>query len=191
MKGNVKRFPTAAIDPVERRSHFRVLASLSFRLRMAPEAANQVPAADLVSAYEDLASSATRYRKEMNAAGRSFIDKTLALLDRLVGEVVRERDDAGWSDEALVEANISAGGIGYVGHVDLPIGADVEVWFTVLSHGPRTPFRARGVVRRVAPEGEGVSVGIEFVDMSTSARERLVRLVFDLQRVELRRRSDS
>jgi len=189
MKESVKRFRSAAND-VERRSHFRVLASLRFRLRIAPQAPDQVPATELVAAYEDLASTATRYRKELDGAGRSFIDRTLDLLDRLVGEVVRERDGVGWSPESLVEASISAGGIGYVGRADLPVGAEVEVWFRVLTHGPCTPFRARGVVRRAEPEGGAVNIGIEFVDMSPAARERLVRLVFDLQRVGLRQRAE-
>ena len=191
-----KRFRSAASEDVgdERRGHFRVLASVDMRVRMAPLAANEVPDGDrdLVAAFEDLSSSAGRYRKELSGPGRAFVDRLMTVLDGAVGQIAQQNDSALWASEGVIEANISAGGIGFRTRQALALGELVELQFAVLSVASSIPFRARAVVKRCAADGPAMyDVGLEYLEMAPSTRERLVRLVFDLQRVELRRRSET
>lgn len=175
----------------ERRNHYRVDTSISVRLRRASEAANAGPSdrKDPVEAFEQLASAAARYRKELSGAGRQFVDRLVATLDAVVGELSEASTTTGWTPKVVVEANVSAGGLGFHTDRHWSVGEGVEVEFAVLGEQSSVPFRAQGTVRRCAPVDEGgYHVGIEFQDMAATTRERLIRLVFDLQRIQLRSR---
>jgi|GEM_PF-1755814 len=184
----------AALSDSERRSHFRVMARVEMRVRMAPLAANDIPDTehDLVTAFEELSSGATRFRKELGAPGRAFLDRLMAVMDGVVGQLAHQHLEQAWTSEGVIEANISAGGIGFLSKHHLHLDDGVEVQFSVLSATSSIPFRAQAAVRRcqASPEG-GFEIGLEFLEMSSSSRERLVRLVFDLQRLQLRQRSES
>jgi hypothetical protein len=195
MTDKVKRFRSAASEEAapERRSHFRVLASVDMRVRMAPLAANEIPDGerDLVAAFEDLSSSAARYRKELSGTGRAFVDRLMAVLDGAVGQLAHASDAPLWASEGVIEATVSAGGMGFRTRQKLALDELVEVQFAVLSVASSIPFRARAIVRRCHKVGPEVyDVGLEYAEMAPSTRERLVRLVFDLQRIELRRRAE-
>ena len=191
MAQNVKRFrPNPRADESdERRRHFRVLARVNLRGR-APQAANEVPDAerDLINAFEELASASTRYRKELGGPGRAFLDRLMMVVDGVVGQMVTMSDEGSWTNEGVVEANISAGGIGFCSQHQFHVDEIVEIQFTVLCQHSVSPFRTRAHVRRcnVVTAGQ-YDVGLEFVDIGPLTRERLVRLVFDMQRAELRR----
>ena len=190
MAQNVKRFrPNArAAESDERRRHFRVLARVSLRGR-APHAANEIPDAerDLVNAFEELASAAIRYRKDLGGPGRAFLDRLMMVMDGVVGQMVTMSDEADWTDEGVVEANLSAGGIGFCSQQPLQVDEFVEIQFTVLDQHSVTPFRTRARVCRCNLVSVGqYDVGLEFAEIGSLTRERLVRLVFDMQRAELR-----
>ena len=182
-------------DPVgaERRSHFRVFANVDLRVRLAPLVSNEFPELepDLVFAFEELASSATRYRKELSASGRVFIDRLLSVMDGVVGQLTRGGLESSWSSEGVIEANVSAGGIGFCTPYKIALDEVVEVQFAVLAASSAVPFRARASVARCRFLAPGIyDLGLEFLEMSVSSRERLVRLLFERQRSLLRRRSE-
>ena len=190
MAQNVKRFrPTPrAAESDERRRHFRVLARVSLRGR-APHEADEIPDAerDLVNAFEELASAAIRYRKDLGVPGRAFLDRLMRVVDGVVGQMVTMSPEAAWTDQGMVEANLSAGGIGFCSQDPLHVDDFVEIQFTVLDQYSVTPFRTRARVRRCNLVSVGqYDVGLEFDEMGPMTRERLVRLVFDMQRAELR-----
>lgn len=199
MTDKVKMFRAASdaepTDQVgaERRSHFRVFASVDLRVRMVPLHANELPdlERDLVTAFEELSSSATRYRKELSASGRVFVDRLMTVMDGVVGQLSRGPSETTWSSEGVIEANLSAGGIGFSTSYGLTLGEIVEVQFAVLSASSAIPFRAHASVVRCQLITTGLyEVGLELLEMAPSTRERLVRLIFDLQRALLRKRSE-
>lgn len=195
MADNVKSFRSSEPNRTspERRSHFRVEAVVSVRTRRPRAAANEIPTdggIDPITAFEDLASTATRYRKELSGSGRLFLDRLMITMDALVGELSQRRIEGAWGRRTLVEASLSAGGIGYAAEAAIAVGTEVEIEFSVLSQGSSVPFRVVSEVRRclALPEG-GFDIGLQFIEMGHNTRERLVRLVFDLQRLDLRQRS--
>jgi hypothetical protein len=175
----------------ERRNHYRVDTDISVRIRRAVDTANDGPrsSGDPVEAFEQLASAAARYRKELSGAGRQFVDRLMATMDTIVGELSKDGVSTGWTPKQTANANVSAGGLGFLTDRHWNDAEAVEIEFSVLSEQSSVPFRAQGVVRRCAPVEEGgYHLGIEFDDMAGTTRERLIRLVFDLQRVQLRSR---
>lgn len=176
----------------ERRDHYRVDTQISVRMRRVAVAAGSPPSEQLndpVEAFEQLASAAARYRKELSGAGRQFVDRLMATMDAVVGELSKGNSSVGWTPKAVVEANVSAGGVGFHTDRHWSDAEVVEVEFSVMSEQSSVPFRAQGRVRRCAPLDEGgYNLGVEFDEMASTTRERLIRLVFDLQRVQLRSR---
>ncbi len=177
----------------ERRDHYRVDTAISVRMRRVAGTANDSPTEqinDPVEAFEELASAAARYRKELSGAGRQFVDRLVATMDAVVGELSKANSAVGWTSKAVVEANVSAGGVGFITDRHWTDAEKVEVEFSVIGEQSSVPFRAQGLVRRCAPLEEGAyNLGVEFEEMAGTTRERLIRLVFDLQRVQLRSRS--
>ncbi len=194
MAQDIKRFrlnisAAETAESAERRRHFRVLARVSLRGRE-PHEADEIPDAerDLVNAFEELASVATRYRKDLGGPGRAFLDRLMMVVDGVVGHMVAMSDEGAWTNEGVVEANISAGGIGFRSSHHVQVGEFVEIQFTVLCQDSVIPFRTRACIRRCnIVDGGQYDVGLEFADMSPTTRERLIRLVFDMQRADLRR----
>ena len=195
MVERLKRFrapePETAADD-ERRNHYRIDTQVSLRVRHAASSTPEGPrvGVDLVESFEELSSAASRYRKDLTGSGRQFLDRLMATMDALVGAQASGSTAGGWTPKSVVDANLSAGGLGVHSERAYALGESVEVEFSVLGEQSAVPFRALGRVRRCEPVvSGGYDFGVEFEEMAATTRERLIRLVFDLQRVQLRSRS--
>lgn len=176
-------------DPMEqRRRHFRVAVTISLRLR--PAADGDAASRDSVSAYEELVSAASRYRKELEGPGRAFVDRLMAMLDALTGELAGRDREGGWSESRAVAANLSAGGLGFHWGEGQARGSVLDLEFAIADAESTVPFRLRGVVVRSEPAGGGgFEVGVEFSATPAPTQQRLVRLLLEMQRVDLRSRA--
>lgn len=179
--------------PAERRNHYRLQTNAKLRLREATGAgAGESGGNDAVARFEALAVSASRFRKEASPAGRAFVDKLMATLDALVGEATEgSAASSDWCPALVLEVNLSAGGVGFLWSQRIPLGTAVEVEFTVECDQTSVPFRLDARVVRCRDAGPDWDLGLEFLEMATPTQQRLVRLLFDLQRLQLRRRSTS
>ena len=177
--------------PAERRNHYRLSTNAKLRLR---EASLVEPAGggnDPVEAFEALSSAAARFRKEASPAGRMFVDKLMATLDALVGQASQGAvGSSEWCPALVIEVNLSAGGVGFLWSQRIPEGTHIEVEFTIECAQTAVPFRLDSKVVRCQPARDGFDLGLEFVEMAAPSQQRLVRLLFDLQRQSLRRRAD-
>ena len=177
--------------PAERRNHYRLDTNAKLRLRVAPLTEREPSGNDPVAAFEALSSAATRFRKESSPAARVFVDRLMATLDALVGEVSEAGGGASdWCPALVIEVSLSAGGMGFVWGQALAEGTAVEVEFTVECDQTSVPFRLEAKVVRSRPVGEGADLGLEFLEMNAPSQQRLVRLLFDMQRQHLRDRSN-
>jgi hypothetical protein len=176
--------------PSERRDHYRLDTNAKLRLRK-PSLVEATPASgDAVDKFEALAAAATRFRKEASPAGRVFVDKLMATLDALVGEASQTGGGSGdWCPALVLEVNLSAGGVGFPWSQHIDEGSRVEVEFSIDCDQTSVPFRLDARVARCRPLREGYNLGLEFTEMAAPTQQRLVRLLFDLQRLQLRRRS--
>ncbi len=174
-------------QPAERRSHYRVETTVKVRLRPAGEG-DAPRTSDPVAAFEELAVVATRFRKEASATGRIFVDRLMATLDALVGES-SQGPSADWCPALVVSASLSAGGVGFRWNREHALGTELDVEFTIESEqSSSVPFKLRCRVRRCHPTDGEFDLGVEFLQVPTATQQRLVRLLFDLQRVQLRSR---
>ncbi len=176
--------------PAERRNHYRLDTNAKLRLREAPLVESPGIGSDPVDAFEALSSVAARFRKETTPAGRAFVDKLMATLDALVGEVSQGGAAAvDWCPALVLEVSLSAAGMGFSWSQRIAEGTPVEVEFTVDCDQTAVPFRLDARVVRCGVEPDGFGIGLEFLEMRAPAQQRLVRLLFDLQRQQLRLRT--
>ena len=172
--------------PVQKRQDFRVATSLELRLRpsgSSPAAAGPDP----VALFEDLSLAQTRFRKELGPAGRAFIDKLMTTIDALAGIAAAAQGDDGWSEPIQGQADLSAGGLGFVVPDSLVVSSEYELEFSLPESGTSVPFRCEGVVVRCdARPGGGFNCGVAFTGLSPSTERRLIRVVLEFQRVQLR-----
>jgi c-di-GMP-binding flagellar brake protein YcgR len=177
-----------ALQRPQRRRHYRVEVTLEMRMRTAdPE--NRSREDDLVDRFAQLHSAASRFRKELRGPGRTFIDALMRTLDDLSAEVVQKQlGPAGWGPKSVVGADLSAGGVGFEWDSFQAPGTHVEIEFTVHEANSRVPFRLTGTVARCerTESGSGFEIGLEFAEANGSMQQRLVRMLLDLQRVQLR-----
>ena len=82
--------------------------------------------------------------------------------------------------------NISAKGLRFAGLMMLRVD-DVALLSIELPDCPADPLKVRGRVRHV---DENERMGIEFLDLSVQQQERIMHVVFEQQRVALRRRHE-
>ena len=116
--------------PVQKRQDFRVATSLELRLR--PSGSSSAAAGpDPVALFEDLSLAQTRFRKELGPAGRAFIDKLMTTIDALAGIAAAAQGDDGWSDPIQGQADLSAGGLGFVVPDPLPVSSEYELEFSL------------------------------------------------------------
>ncbi len=174
----------------ERRNHYRLDTTARLRLREAPLVDSGGGGGDSVDKFEELAAAAARFRKEASPAGRVFVDKLMATLDALVGEASQGGQASGdWCPALVLQVNLSAGGVGFIWAQRVPEGTVVEVEFTIECDQTNVPFRLDARVARCRQAREGWDLGVEFLEMAAPTQQRLVRLLFDLQRQQLRRRA--
>jgi hypothetical protein len=177
--------------PAERRNHYRLETHAKLRLREASLVEAAPTGSDPVDAFEALSSAAARFRKEATPAGRAFVDKLMATLDALVGAASQGGGGVGdWCPALVLEVSLSAGGIGFLWSQRIPEGTHVDVEFTIDCDQTAVPFRLDSRVVRCRPAGDEFDLGLEFLEMAAPSQQRLVRLLFDLQRQSLRRRAE-
>lgn len=179
----------AAKDENQRR-HYRVNVTLEMRMR--PVDLRNGSKSDAIDRYTELQSAASRFRKELGGAGRSFVDALMRTVDDLTAELAEKRaGPSSWCPKVVVEADLSAGGVGFAWDQYHALGTPLEVEFTVHETETSVPFRIAGVVRRCAQRssGAGFDLGVQFDEMPGPAQQRLVRMLLDLQRLQLRNRS--
>jgi hypothetical protein len=171
----------------QKRRDYRVITTVLLRLR--PLAVASAPGAgpDPVALFEDLSLAQARFRKELGPAGRTFVDKLMAAVDALTGLAVAGQDSLGWSDPVSTTADLSAGGLGFVSTSSYDVGTSLDVEFSLPDAGSTVPFRCRAEVVRTKPSSDGGhDCGLSFVDLTSTTQRRLVRVVLELQRVQLR-----
>lgn len=183
----------------DRRRDYRVTSVLSIRHRLWDDKASAARFDDhLVGRYEDLCAAGRRFRRGQDASGRQFVDRNLELLDALVGEVVRLRDDAGWKPRLMVESDISLSGLGFDTSYPMEIGSYLELEVGFPHALTAVPIQCRAEVMWCGPQASGrnegllgadvYKIGVRYDRMASSTRERLVRLIYDLQRLQIRAR---
>ncbi len=176
----------------QRRRHYRVDVTLEMRMRVA-DPRNASSKADPVERFTELSQAASRFRKELGGAGRTFVDALMRTLDDLTAELAEKRaGPSGWCPKVVVEANLSAGGVGFAWDAYHAPGTALDVEFTVHEIDSSVPFRLTGTVARCeqrAGDASGFAMGVEFDQMGAASQQRLVRMLLDLQRMALRERS--
>lgn len=173
----------------ERRNHFRVFAPVTLRLRGLGGAASGQPR-DAVAPYEELVVAAARYRKDLNSSGRAFVDRLLSTIDALIGQVNAASGGDDWAQSKQVEANISVTGLGFLWDRGFDLGSEAEVEFAFAEDGSAVPFRVTcEVVRCIHEESGEWDLGLRFTEVPAATEQRLVRILYDMQRAELRERS--
>jgi hypothetical protein len=171
----------------ERRNHYRVDTRAFLRLRPARAQDAQDAGPDPVAAFEELASAASRYRKDAAPAARAFVDAVEKTVAALVASASAGPGESGWSARASRGVNLSAGGVGFHWERPLDVGSKVDLELALQDEGSNVPFRLLGaVVRRSAWDGGAFGIGLEFGDLPPTTQQRLIRAIFDLQRVALR-----
>ncbi|MCP4870113.1 MAG: PilZ domain-containing protein [Proteobacteria bacterium] len=172
------------------RRHYRVDVTLEMRMRAA-DPRHASGKSDAIDRFTELHSAASRFRKELSGAGRAFVDALMATVDDLTAELAEKRaGPTGWCPKVVVEADLSAGGVGFAWDTYHALGTTLEVEFTVHEVDSSVPFRIPGVVRRCDQRGAGgFDLGVQFEEMPGPAQQRLVRMLLDLQRLQLRNRS--
>ena len=173
----------------QKRRDYRVKTQLELRFRPVVRASEEATGPDTVALFEELSLAQTRFRKELGPAGRSFVDKLMATVDALTGLAAAGGHGAGtgWGTAFLVDSDLSAGGIGFVTSESMEKGSEVEVQFSLPEAGSTVPFRCFAEVVRCDPAGDGsFACGIAFSEVSGTTQRRLIRVVLELQRVQLR-----
>ena len=174
----------------ERRNHFRVHTEVNLRLRLLQGGQDAGQHRDAVEPYEELVVAAARFRKELSASGRAFVDKLLGTLDALAGQLAAGSGEGEWQAERRIHANLSVGGVGFLWSDEIVLEQMVEVEFAFGGEGSAVPFRAISQVARSELQDSGLwKIGLRFIEIPAATQQRLVRILYDMQRAELRMRS--
>lgn len=182
----------AAVDKTsskDRRDNYRVDTMVRIRLRSVSPTRGSVQASP-VAAFEELSLAAGRYRKELSNAGRAFVDRIVDTLESLTAAAAKSTPSHDWGASFEVEANVSAAGIGFDWSEELALGSEVEVEFSFVSEGRGVPFTFVAEVRRSTARGPVWNVGLAFQDLTQVSQQRLIRQIYDVQRLDLRGRSE-
>jgi len=181
---------TQTAQRLDRRRNFRVELTLGVRLN---QRTGEVDAGgDLVEQYEELGRAAQRFRKTTSPSGRQFVDSLMGVLDRLTALAGDQASAGGWSPRVVVRANLSAGGIGFISTSPHAVGDAIAIEFVFPDELSQVPIRSNGRVTRCVPQGVSLfDLGIEFEEMTSVTQERLIRVLFEVQRRRLRSRRGS
>ena len=181
----------SSVSPPDRRRTFRVPTTIGLRLR--PQLEVDDWSGDLVKEYEQLGRAAHRFRKETSSVGRQFVDSLLGVLDRLTAHAAEQSTAGGWAPRVVVDATLSGGGLGFLGTTHYELGSELSIEFVFSEQLSSVPFRCDArVVRCEACPEDRWDVGLEFTGLASITQERLVRVLFEIQRKQLRtRRGDA
>lgn len=173
--------------PEQKRRDYRVSTVIQVRLRPIEHSQSSRSGPDPVALFEELSLAQARFRKELGPAGRTFVDKLMATVDALTGIATAGDGSGGWCEPFSVEADLSAGGIGFACPTSYDEGAEFEVEFSLPDAGSTVPFRCVAEVVRSQPVAQGgYACGLSFIQLSATTQRRLVRVVLEIQRVQLR-----
>jgi len=178
----------------QKRRDYRVQTALELKFRRAASTSEQASGPNPVALFEELALAQTRFRKELGPAGRTFVDKLMATVDALTGLVADSQGAAGWGDLFAVDADLSAGGIGFtMSSSELAEGlaksvnSEIELQFSLPQSQSTVPFRCTAEVLRCDTTADGLyRCGLSFTQLSATTQRRLIRVVLELQRAQLR-----
>ncbi len=175
----------------DRRDNYRVDTPVRVRLRSVDTPGGRSKGGDPVAAFEELALAAARYRKELSNAGRLFVDRVVDTLDCLTASLAAKNTDHVWGAPRELEANVSAAGIGFTWSEELAVGSLVEVEFAFEGEGSSVPFTFVSEVRRSIAIDDGWSIGLAFQGLTQVSQQRLIRQIYDVQRLDLRGRAST
>ncbi len=176
----------------DRRDNYRVDTPVQLRLRRVVEPVAVTGQFTPVAAFEELALAAARYRKELSNAGRAFVDRVVGTHECLTaaastGDAVSQD----WAAAREVVANVSAAGIGFDWPEEFSVGSMVEVEFSFAAgEGRGVPFTFSAEVRRSISRQGVWNIGLAFQDVTQVSQQRLIRQIYDVQRLDLRGRSE-
>tara|TARA_Y100001968_G_scaffold178107_1_gene163085 strand:+ start:3178 stop:3753 length:576 start_codon:yes stop_codon:yes gene_type:complete len=173
----------------ERRDNYRVDSPVQLRLRPLVSASG-AGGSDPVAAFEELGMAAARYRKELSNAGRAFVDRVVDTLESLTVAATSSSVSGSWGDSVQVEANVSAAGIGFDWADSFEVGTVLEVEFSFVAEGAGVPFKFTAEVRRSIATDQGWNIGLSFQNLTQVSQQRLIRQIYDVQRLDLRGRSE-
>ena len=182
----------AAVDKnssKDRRDNYRVDTMVRIRLRSVSPKRGSAQASP-VAAFEELSLAASRYRKELSNAGRAFVDRIVDTLESLTAAAAKVTVSHDWGDPFEAEANVSAAGIGFNCSEELALGVEVEVEFSFVGEGRGVPFTFVAEVRRSIARESGWNIGLAFQNLTQVSQQRLIRQIYDVQRLDLRGRSE-
>jgi len=187
--------PNAAVtdknSSKDRRDNYRVDAPVQVRLRLVVEPVDITGQSIPVVAFEELALAASRYRKELSNAGRAFVDRVMDTLESLTAAASSSSAaTTDWGAIRGVMANISAAGIGFDWPEEFTVGSMVEVEFVFEGEGRGVPFTFSAEVRRSLASQGMWNIGLAFQDVTQVSQQRLIRQIYDVQRLDLRGRSE-
>ena len=174
----------------DRRDNYRVDTQVRLRLRAVSQAADSGDAASPVAAFEELSLAAGRHRKELSNAGRAFMDRLMDVIEALTATVATHRPSQDWGAAHEVEANVSAAGVGFCWSEEFVVGTLVEVEFSFVGEGRGVPFTFTAEVRRSFQRQGTWNLGLAFQDLTQVSQQRLIRQIYDVQRLNLRGRSE-
>jgi hypothetical protein len=144
-----------------------------------------------VAAFEELSLAAARYRKDLSNAGRVFVDRLVGTLETLTASLAAESADHVWGAASEVEANVSAAGVGFLWAKEITVGTMVEVEFSFVGERSSVPFTFLAEVRRSIVTEEKWNIGLAFQNLTQVSQQRLIRQIYDVQRLDLRGRASS
>ena len=127
----------------------------------------------------------------LNACLIDFLLQMDEKLDQILTKLSKEEGDRGLLAKQGIGINISGSGMNVVVEEPVELGQIIQAHF-VLSRIPLVFIDAFGEVLRVKPLDENgtltYNLGIEFLDLKPSDRERIIACVFQRQRKSIRER---
>jgi len=183
----------------ERRSYLRGAFSFNVRFRLlTPEEYQDIKETSNQFGYpdEETITDLTDPDKAdggitLNACLIDFLLQMDEKLDQILTKLSKEEVDRGFLAKQGIGTNISGSGMNVVVEEPVELGQIIQAHF-VLSRIPLVFIDAFGEVLRVKPLDENGTVtynlGIEFLDLKPSDRERIIACVFQRQRKSIRER---
>ncbi len=171
----------AASGDIEKRSYYRVATSVPVRCRV------------LSAREEEALSLEVQTRRQPDLTGmdddlRSWLARIEDKLDRILAHY--ETEDPGWiTADGPLEIQLSGAGLKLPVLKKVPKGTPVLVDITIPAE-PKIVARAVARVEACSGSGKSFELALSFQAISEADRDAVVAHVLEMQRSELRRRSD-